>query len=309
MHHHPRTSNSSATQEAKPRPSLLKPAVLRPVILASGLLLSIGYLTLEMFGGGPIAMASEDQGTTPAVVELFTSQGCYSCPPAEALLGDLIEANDLENIVALEFHVDYWDSLSYGRHGVHKDPFSSADNTLRQRHYNSANLSGQQGVYTPQMVVNGRRAAVGSKRRTILDSIRRADRPTIAVDVVEQSLSTNLGSEEAGLRIELSGDFSTIPDDTHVWLAIFDIKETTKITTGENHDKTLTSHHMVRKLDLLSPQEGYKKLEASNGALHLETGVILGEGQGCAVLLQGSGLGPIHGASYCPISLWKPKNV
>ena len=134
------------------------------------LMLTLGYHTLDLFGGGSPAIASEQPGGTPAVIELFTSQGCYSCPPAEALLGDLIEANDPDNLVALEFHVDYWDSLVYGSHGSHKDPFSSADNTLRQRLYNhDGDLRGQRGVYTPQMVVNGRYAAVGSKRRTVLE--------------------------------------------------------------------------------------------------------------------------------------------
>lgn len=313
QHRRPRTSNSSVTQEpestAKPRPWLFKPAVLRPVFLFSAIMLMLGYYMLEQFGGGSPAIASEHQGATPAVIELFTSQGCYSCPPAEALLGDLIEANGPENLVALEFHVDYWDSLVYGSHGSHKDPFSSADNSLRQRLYNRADLRGRRGVYTPQMVVNGRYAAVGSKRRTVLESIRQLERPAVVVDVVEQSSSTTLDSGAAGLRIELTGDFSSVPDDTHVWLAVFDIKETTEITTGENHDKKLTSHHMVRQMNLLSPEGGYTELDAPNGVLQLETGVVLGEGQGCAVLLQGSKPGPVHGASYCPKSLWKAKSV
>ena len=170
-------------------------------------------------------------------------------------------------------------------------------------------MNGRRGVYTPQMVVNGRYAAVGSNRRTVLEGIRQLQRPAVKINVVEQSSSTDNNTEAASLRVELTGDFSTVPDDTHVWLAVFDIEETTKITTGENHDKTLTSHHMVRQLDLLSPQGGYKKMGSSGGILQLETGIELGEGQGCAVLLQGMGLGPVHGASYCPKSLWKPKSA
>ena len=159
------------------------------------------------------------------------------------------------------------------------------------------------------MVVNGRYATVGSKRRTVLDSIRLVERPAVEVNVVEQSPATSLDSEKAGVRIELTGDFSAVPDDTHVWLAVFDIEETTKITTGENHDKTLTSHHIVREFNQLSPQDDYTKLEASDGVLKLETGVVLTEGQGCAVLIQGAEPGAVHGASYCPRSLWKPKSV
>lgn len=296
-----------AESSAKPRPFSRKPAVLRPLLLFTALVAVLGYLMLEQFGGGSPAIAAEHQGNTPAVIELFTSQGCYSCPPAEALFGELIEANDLDNLVALEFHVDYWDSLIYGSHGSHKDPFSSAENSLRQRLYNRADLRGRRGVYTPQIVVNGSFAAVGSKRRTVLESIRKLERPAVAIDVFEQAQSDDAAA--AGLHIALSGDFTDVPDDTHVWLAVFDIKETTKITTGENHDKTLTSHHMVRELELLSPQGGYTELKGSDGSLQLETGIVLGEGQGCAILLQGSEPGPVHGASYCPTSLWKPKGV
>ncbi len=304
------TSNSSLSPKTKSavefKPLLLRPAVFRPVLVLAALMLALGYHALELFGGGSPTIASEHQGTNPAVIELFTSQGCYSCPPAEALLGDLVESNDLENLVALEFHVDYWDSLVYGSHGSHKDPFSSPENSLRQRMYRRADLQGQTGVFTPQMVINGRYATVGSKRRTVLDSIRGLERPAITIDAVEQALP---GSDNDGLRIELTGDFSAVPDDTHIWLAVFDIKETTNITTGENHEKMLTSHHMVRQLDRLSPLGGYTKLDAQNGVLQLQAGVVLGEGQGCAVLLQGSELGAVHGASYCPASLWKPKKV
>ena len=300
------TGGHKAESAIKSKPLLLRPAVFKPALVFAALMLAFGYIALEQFGGGSPTIASEHQSTNPAVIELFTSQGCYSCPPAEALFGDVIEANDLENLVALEFHVDYWDSLVYGRHGSHKDPFSSPENSLRQRMYRRADLAGQGGVYTPQMVVNGRYAVVGSKRRRVLESIRRIERPPVKIDVAEQSLP---GSDDAGLRIELTGDFSEVPDDTHVWLAVFDIKETTNITTGENHQKMLTSHHMVRQLDLLSPQGGYTKLEASGGVLQLQADIILGEGQGCAVLLQGAELGPVHGASYCPTSLWKPRKV
>jgi len=310
MQHHQQTSKSPAIHDAEPattpRPLLLKPSVLRPLLVGTAVAGLLGYLMLEQFGGGSPAIAAEHQGETPAVIELFTSQGCYSCPPAEALFGDLVEANDLENLVALEFHVDYWDSLVYGSHGSHKDPFSSPDNSLRQRLYNRADLRGRRGVYTPQVVVNGQYAAVGSKRRTVLESIRQLKRPVVKIDVAEQPQSD---AAAAGLHIELSGDFSGVPDDTHVWLAVFDIKETTKITTGENHDKALTSHHMVRQMELLSPQGGYTELKGSDGALQLETGIVLGEGQGCAILLQGSEPGPVHGASYCPKSLWKPKSA
>ena len=169
---------------------------------------------------GPAGNAAERSGNGPAVVELFTSQGCYSCPPAEKLLGELIE-ND-PDLVALEFHVDYWDSLVYGSHGSHKDPFSDKENTYRQQLYNHASLGGQRGVFTPQMVINGRYATVGSKESIISKGIEVLDRPVVDLAVMHNPASdTDAG--ETGLRIELGGDHSRVPVSAHLWLSLIHI--------------------------------------------------------------------------------------
>lgn len=277
--------------------------VLRPAVLTSGLMLAIGYASVLFLGGGPTTVVAEHSGDTPAVIELFTSQGCYSCPPAEALLGELVESNDLDHLVALEFHVDYWDSLVYGSHGSHQDPFSSPDNTLRQQTYNR-DLEGRTGVYTPQMVVNGRFAAIGSKRRNVQKGIDLVERPSVVIDVAETIIEgTDTG--KTNLSIDMSGDYTKVPSSAHVWLAVFDIEETTKITTGENHDKSLVSHHIVREFNSVTPHGGYSELLASDGSFQINVEVELGEGQGCAVLFQEMVPGPIHGAAYCPESVWK----
>src|ERR1041384_1895274 len=102
----------------------------------------------------PVATADEaTRAEAPVVVELFTSQGCNSCPPADALLGELAQRPDL---VALAFHVDYWNYIGW------QDPFSSPEATKRQRDY--AQSLGLSSVYTPEMVIDGSFDIVGLDR-------------------------------------------------------------------------------------------------------------------------------------------------
>ena len=101
---------------------------------------------------------SQTKQNPTTVIELFTSQGCYSCPPADELLGELAERED---IIALSCHVTYWNYIGW------KDTFSRRFCDNRQQQYQSALLDGNRGIYTPQMVVNGRYAAVGSRRNTM----------------------------------------------------------------------------------------------------------------------------------------------
>src|SRR5437868_14761375 len=118
------------------------------------------------------APAVAGETTRPIVVELFTSQGCSSCPPADALLGELARRDD---VLPLAFHVDYWDRLGW------KDPFSSAAATARQRTY--ARQLDAANVYTPQMVVDGRIDVVGSYRDQVLRAIDRARQDAATVPI------------------------------------------------------------------------------------------------------------------------------
>ena len=108
-------------------------------------------------------IASAEAGERPIVVELFTSQGCSSCPPADALLGELAKRTD---VLALGFHVDYWDYIGW------KDPYASKLATKRQRQY--AETFKLSYVYTPQMVVNGVTESVGSDRAGIEAAVEKA---------------------------------------------------------------------------------------------------------------------------------------
>jgi len=224
------------------------------------------------------AFADSDPVT---VIELFTSQSCYSCPPAEAYLGEL---SGEKNILALEYHVDYWDRLNYGRHGRWKDAFSTPEMTERQRAYN-AEIRDTRSVYTPQMVIDGRSEAVGSRRREVqnlIAKVRKDDQPRVAVDVA--------AAENGGVTVSL-GDVAGAQAD--VWLVTFIREVTTQVLRGENHGKSLTNHNIVRTVRHIGKWDG-KRAAFDVSDLTLE------DGQGCAVLVQDGEVGPVIGAAYCP---------
>jgi hypothetical protein len=171
----------------------------------------------------------------PIVVELFTSQGCSSCPPADALLGELAS---MPNLLPLAFHVDYWDRLGW------KDPYSSAAATARQRAY-AASLS-LHSLYTPQMVVDGRYDAIGSDRRAVAGAIAAAAK---APNVVTLSLARDGDT----LRVALQQ--GTAPHGS-VWVAAYDRTHTTRIGAGENGGHTLVEHNVVRFFDRIGAWDG-----------------------------------------------------
>lgn len=213
------------------------------------------------------------------VVELFTSQGCYSCPPADEFLAELIEQRP--DVVALEFHVDYWDDLVYGSAGTWKDPFSQAAFTDRQRRYNQLRLNGRPGVYTPQMVVNGSTAAVGTSRRAVRAALDRAV-PALQIDVVEAADKLDVTIGGGGLS------------NATVWVAYFDRQQLTEVSAGENKGKSMRNHHVVRELAEVaewSPQRANDQLR-----LTIDPPV----GRSCAILVQDKSLRQMLGAAYCP---------
>lgn len=197
--------------------------------------------------------ARPPEKAAPVVVELFTSEGCSSCPPADALLLRLMQRPDEEPIVALEEHVDYWDELGW------KDPFSSHDWTARQESY--AASFGNGSVYTPQMVVDGQAEFVGSRegqaRRAIGEAAGKKKtevRVTPARDAKDkQGFEVNVG--------KLTG--ASGGDTAEVWLAITETGLHSAVTRGENAGEDLYHAAVVRTLrrigvaDAKDPQKAF----------------------------------------------------
>lgn len=218
------------------------------------------------------AFAESSTPAAPVVVELFTSQGCYSCPPAEAYLGELAARDD---VIALEWHVDYWDDLVYGSAGQWKDPFSSPEATRRQYAYNAA-IEGRPRAYTPQMIVGGRKAMVGTQRDRVEDAVRRMRKAGAGAELVVSR--TNNGAIQA----EASGGVD-------LWRVDFLKHRVTEVQRGENKGKQLESHHIVlRKTKLGLGGQGPVRSAAPAA------------GEGCAILAQVGETGPVLAAAYCP---------
>ena len=248
------------------------------VLVAAGAIMLHGQGT---FAASPTEQARE----TPVVVELFTSQGCYSCPPAEAMLSELARR---DGIVALEHHVEYWDSLVYGSAGRWKDVFSSSNATERQRVYAQV-VPGRGHSYTPQMVIDGRFEAVGGRDSEVGRAIAKAggtDQPRLAV--------TARGAGAEGLQVRVAA--AAVPGDAAagVWLVRYLREHVTEVTRGENKGKTLTGRNIVREMTRIGDWHGGELvIDLENARPDAE--------HGCAVIVQPDGQGPILGAAYCAL--------
>lgn len=196
--------------------------------------------------------AASGTGRTPVVVELFTSEGCSSCPPAEALLAKLDEVQPVggAEVIALEEHVDYWDSLGW------KDPFSSPDWTRRQQEY--AVAFGNGGVYTPQMVVDGHREIVGSRERESAREIAEAARRSKTDMAVMADQRGSGGTQKFAVRVgKVIG--GTKGDIVDVWLAVTESRLQSAVTRGENAGEHLHHNAVLRTLRRIGTADAGKE--------------------------------------------------
>jgi hypothetical protein len=217
------------------------------------------------------------------VVELFTSQGCSSCPAAYAFLGELIEMRD--DVLGLELHVDYWDNLGW------KDRFSSAESTARQRA--CAKTLGLTYVYTPQMVINGSANEVGSDKMAVIAAIENAHKS------YTRHLDITLAVNSAGgidIAIPAADSGSGGQAAVTVWLVNFDRYFITDVTAGENDGRKMNNNHVVRGHKTIGTWHG----DALNFSIDADQLADMGASDGCAVLVQSGEFGAIFGAA----ALW-----
>ena len=216
---------------------------MRHFMLVCGMFLAVCGLAVAETVGSFAAIVKDDKApatTAPVLVELFTSEGCSSCPPADLLLSRLMQESPIEGvpIVALGFHVDYWDRLGW------KDRFSSAAFTERQNQYAAAWKTDR--IYTPQAVVDGRFEFVGTDVRRVVSAIAEAGkRPRAIVKVT---------ADPSGLVAAPTLEVTVTPPpgvsmSGEIWLAIAEDGLVSDVKSGENANRRLEHVAVVRRLE------------------------------------------------------------
>lgn len=216
---------------------------------------------------------SAQAGQNPTVVELFTSQGCSSCPPADELLGELGKRPDL---LVFSLPVDYWDYIGW------KDTFATPANTARQRSY-SHSLH-HRSIYTPEMIVGGVYDVVGSDRGAVNKAIAKAQgAPTANIPVT-------IDSSDGGISVTVGEGKAARP--ATVWLVRYDPEHTVAIRAGENDGRRIAYHNVVRSMTSVGMWSG----QAMSIAVKSGTLADL-PGEQTAVIVQYGQTGPIIGAA------------
>lgn len=229
-------------------------------ILAASLLISVAWP----------AWTQERGADNVVMVELFTSQGCSSCPPADEKLAQLADRGD---VLALSLHVDYWDYLGW------KDTFAKSEHTERQAEYRDR--LGDRVLFTPQIVVNGRRSVPGYKRAMIDAAIAAAGKAPSAAEI-------NIDSSDGMLHADIATRGPR--GAATIWVASYERTATVAVERGENAGHSFTYRNVVEKLMKVGPLS-----DSGPSTFPLPQP---GPGEGIAVWLQDDRSGRILAASY-----------
>ena len=205
----------------------------------------------------------------PVVVELFTSQGCSSCPPADAMMAELAKRDD---VIALALHVDYWDYIGW------KDEFGDPAHADRQRAYAAA--AGRKSIYTPEMIIDGQTDVIGAKPMILSRAIaqHKAQAPKVDLGITRTSGAVRITAATIGAA---SGPFT-------LHLIRYTPKATTQIKRGENAGHTFDYHNIVSDWTVVGVWDGAAPYDASVP--------VAGE-LPVVVLVQHSDAGPIAAAA------------
>jgi hypothetical protein len=218
-----------------------------------------------------------------AVVELFTSQGCSSCPAADEILGDLSKDS---SIVALSMPIDYWDYLGW------KDTLADNRFTARQKAYSQ--MRGDRDVYTPQVIVNGSANVIGSDRAGIENAILNTQK---AVGVMSVPVTMTLSGKQ--INVSVAASKATTPGHGEVWICSVSKAVPISIGRGENRGRQVTYYNVVRNILKVGDWNG----TSGNWSVPLEN--VSRDGVDAAVVYVQDGNrekpGPMLGAAYTPL--------
>ena len=232
-------------------------------------ILAFVFAVVMMTIAGAQSASAQSAHQPSTVVELYTSQGCSSCPPADKLLGDLVKD---DRVLGLSFAVTYWDYIGW------KDIFGNTDHDDRQVEYRGRFNS--RYVYTPQMVVGGKDHVVGSDSSAVTALIKKH-----ADHAKSLPLEWSFNGDQLDVTLPSGSGNATI------WLADIDSAKDVDIRRGENTGRIITYHNVVRKIRSVGDWTGEMKI------ISLDLNEMRAEGRdGCALIVQQEGYGPILAA-------------
>lgn len=257
---------------------------------------------MVFFGiAGQFAQSQENENQSPIVMELFTSHGCSSCPPADTILSELgLQSEWKDRLIPLAFHIDYWDN------GGWKDPFSQKEWTYRQMRYSRSFFTNDY-IYTPQLVVQGSQQCLGSDKAKVIAQIRHALRlsPTARVKISGKVENNN----QISIQIDAELLKKTYAKELWGLVALYQNGLETHVEKGENEGKDLQNNYVVRKIFTaftFDPQKSTQ--EQKLGAIDIDSSWQFTEG-GLAAWVQDPATMRIYGADSIPVTLPDPPNV
>jgi hypothetical protein len=276
-------AQSAPAKPAVPAPTISAPTLATPTIATPIAPTVAGGLPAITQPAAPITVAAPvpqrqfirpETETRPVVVELFTSQGCSSCPPADSYLGQLSRRKD---VLPLSFHVDYWDYIGW------KDQFSDPAYVGRQRAYDMT--LGQHMVYTPQIIVAGAVDAQGANRALIEQKIREAK-------ARQRMYPLEVARDPQSGQVIVQLPQAPLPVPATLWLVTYQYKDQVAIDRGVNSGRTLESYNTVRSLQKVGTWDGH----AGTLSLQLDATTKAKKPDGCAIIANLADYGPVVAA-------------